>query len=176
MQLWYPRARKLVILGQEGGQALDGRPKIVLHTTEGDNIRGAEGAYRASGGSAPTFTISPWACHQHMPITASAYSLEHPPGTPQTNRAGHVVQIEQIGFARDTGDWPDAYYKRIRDLVHWVAGQLDVPLSRHDLSFQHPRRIAPQDWANWSGVCGHVHVPNNHHTDPGTHYHIGKVL
>lgn len=180
MQLWYPPATRAVIRGQEGGSPVTGRPKCVLHTTEGSSIAGAEGAYRVSGGSAPHFTISRTAVHQHIPIDRSAYSLEHPSGTPETNRAGAVIQIEQVGFAADTADWPDSYYARVAELVAWIHVNAGVP--RQQISngihadFTNPVRIPPREWADWSGVCGHVHVPNNSHTDPGRGYHIGKVL
>lgn len=179
-QVWYPKAHRSVIRGQEGGTQLTGRPKIVLHTTEGSSIAGAEAAYRASGGSAPHFTISRTSVHQHIPINRSAYSLEHPSGTPETNRAGAVIQIEQVGFAKDTGDWPDSYYQRVAELVAWIHANAGVP--RQQVSngihadFTNPKRIPADEWANWSGVCGHVHVPNNHHTDPGTGYHVGLLL
>jgi hypothetical protein len=176
--LWYPKAKKVIIPATPGLTPLNGRPKIVLHTTEGGSIEGAEGAYRANK-STPHFTISPRSVHQHLPVSLDGYSLEHPSGTPQTNRAGRVVQIEQVGFAANTGDWPDSYYKCVRDLCLWIHKQTGVPMSQISngiaADFSNPSRISASEWADWSGICGHVHVPNNHHTDPGRGYHIGKV-
>jgi hypothetical protein len=176
MALWHPDAKRVVIPGSPGLTPATGHPKIVLHTTEGSTIEGAESAYRASGGSAPHFTISPRALHQHIPVNLSAYSLEHPAGTPQTNRAGLVVQIEQVGFAANTDSWPDSYYDRVGELCQWIHAQTGVPLHTHGVDFTNPVRVDEDAWEDYSGVCGHVHVPNNHHTDPGRDYHIGKVL
>lgn len=195
MDLWYPRATRVVIGGQAGGTPLAGEPKVVLHTTEGSSIAGAEGAYRASGGSAPHFTISPGAIHQHIPLNRSAYSLQHPGGTPETNRAGLVTQIEEVGWAgippsdvenppawakHGSAGWPDSYYDRIADLVQWIHEQTGVPLKQVSngihADYSNPVRIPAGEFAAWSGVCGHVHVPSNVHTDPGRGYHIGKVI
>jgi N-acetyl-anhydromuramyl-L-alanine amidase AmpD len=180
MANWHPTAVRVPIAGTPGLSPAAGRPKIVLHTTEGSTIEGAESAYRASGGSTPHFTISPRGLHQHIAVNLCAYSLKHPAGTAQTNRAGLVIQIEQVGFASETDDWSDAYYDRVGALCRWIARQTDVPLKQVSGSihadYSNPRRIPEDEFAEWSGVCGHVHVPNNDHTDPGRGYHIGKVL
>lgn len=180
MVLWHPGAIRAPIAGQAGGTPAAGEPKIVLHTTEGSSIAGAESAYRASGGSAPHFTVSPTALHQHIPVNRTAYSLQHPGGTPETNRAGLVIQIEQVGFAASSGDWSNEYYARVAALCRWIARQTGVPLKQVSgdihADYSNPVRIPAGEFAEWSGVCGHVHVPNNSHTDPGRGYHIGKVI
>lgn len=181
MSDWHPNAKRVIIPGSEGGDVLTGRPKIILHTTEGSSVAGAESAYR-SRRSAPHFTLSPRTLHQHIPLNRSAYSLEHPSGTSETNRAGLVTQIELQGFAANVGKWSESHYRKIRDLCLWIHAQTGVPLVQVSngihADFTHPVRIPASEFAQWSGVCGHVHVPNQPagHTDPGVKFHIGKVI
>jgi hypothetical protein len=167
---WHPQATRDPYAS--AGRMLAGRPKLVWHTTEGSSLP------RYSN-SAPHFTLNPrtgqlW---QHMPINEAAKALEHPVGTVETNRGG-AIQVELIGFARDTDDWPDSSNERIANLARWiereagVAAECTVPFS--GVPGGAPRMSAAQ-WLNYNGHCGHQHVPHNHHWDPGG-FKILKVL
>lgn len=143
--------------------------KLVWHTTEGFGLP-------VYSGSAPHFTLDPksgrlW---QHIPITQAAKSLEHPAGTVETNRA-HAIQVELIGFAKDTAAWPDAYYTRIGALARWIELYAKVPRAA-TVTFAVPaKRMGAAKWTAYAGHCGHQHVPNNSHWDPGA-FQIDKVL
>jgi N-acetylmuramoyl-L-alanine amidase len=166
---WHPDA---IRVPEENAGALGaGGRKIVWHTTEGFGLPGYDG-------SAPHFTIDPdtgklW---QHMPITACAMALQHPSGTPETNRAG-CIQVELIGFARDTPNWSDQKYEHVAKLARWIEKHCGVPRKA-------PRAFGPQnvpsrfgatEFVGAAGHVGHEHVPNNTHWDPGN-YRIGKLL
>jgi hypothetical protein len=166
-QLWHPDATHDVYA--DAGAFTTGKPKLVWHTTEGSSLPTYQG-------SAPHFTLDPrtgklW---QHIPVNRAAKSLKHPAGTVETNHA-HALQVELIGFARDTAAWPDAHYARIAELARWIEHNADVPRTCGVKFFTGTARLGGQAWLDYSGHCGHCHVPNNDHIDPGS-FQIGKVL
>jgi hypothetical protein len=145
-----------------------GRPKLVWHTTEGFGLP-------TYSGSNPHFTLDPksgklW---QHVPIRGGAYALENRAGGVETNRA-HAIQVELIGFAKDTGHWPDSYYANIARLARWIEKHAGVPRSC-SVTFREDSTHKIGDWTNYTGHCGHQHVPENSHYDPGF-FRIDKVL
>ena len=164
---WHPDAKRVVYA--DAGAFTGGNPKLVWHTTEGSSLP------RYSG-SAPHFTLNPktgelW---QHVPVNRSARSLEHPAGTVETNRA-HAIQVELIGFAKDSGSWPDSSYARIAKLARWIEANTGVPRKCSVTFSNTPKRLTDSAWLGYSGHLGHQHVPNNHHWDPGK-LDIKKVL
>lgn len=175
--MWHSGAKRVIIPGATVGTFIGGcRPKVVWHTTEG-GLGGLEATYRASG-SIPHFTIAHvdgkrvlW---QHVDTAHSVSALEHPRGTPDTNRA-LAYQVEIVGFAAESGGWGDSRYHYLNLLAQWFHRHHKVPMTT-DVKWRHPTRIGAQSFLTYSGHCGHVHVPNNRHTDPGTGFHIGKVL
>lgn len=146
-----------------------GRPKLCWHTTEGFSLP-------AYSGSHPHFTLNPktgtlW---QHVPIRGGAYALQNLSGGVETNRA-HVIQVELIGFARETGSWSDAEYANIAKLARWIEKHAGVPRSC-GVVFRNDSTHKVADWTNYSGHLGHQHVPENSHYDPGAGFKIGKVI
>lgn len=165
--IWHLGAKRVPY--PDAGPYTPAAPKIVWHTTEGSSLP-------VYSGSAPHFTFNPetGSLWQHIPINRAAKSLEHPPGTVETNHA-NCVQVELIGFAKDTGHWSDAAYARIAKLARWIETNHDVP-SRCTVTFSNtPTRLTPAAWLAYAGHCGHQHVPNNRHWDPGA-FRIELVL
>ncbi len=124
----------------------------------------------AYDGSSPHFTLDPagGALWQHIPINRSARSLEHPPGSVETNRA-NAAQVELLGFARDTPSWPRAHYRRIASLARWIEENHGVP-RRSGVEFTTtPHRLSSDAWLRYAGHLGHEHVPAQpaNHWDPG---------
>jgi len=163
----------------DAGEHVTGRPKLCWHSTEGSSIDGAIAAYRA-GGSAPHFTIDPGRDRivQHISVHKAARALKHPNGTVETNRA-HTVQVEIVGFAKDMGRLSGAELASLARLARWIERHADVP-SRSTVEFVPfpggvPKRLQGQGWLDYSGHCGHMHVPGNDHEDPGA-LPIKKIL
>lgn len=153
--------------------------KLVLHTTEGGTIEGAIGAYKASN-SWPHFTVDPLQRRmcQHIAMDRSAMALYNGPQPMETNRGG-VVQVEIVGFARNTHTYSDSWYQ-------WLAEHVVRPICER---MAIPRRctkfygegdgyvLATPSWIGrmqdaefnaYKGICGHQNVGDgNDHWDPG---------
>lgn len=178
--VWHPSAKRVIIAQAPQGLAMthsQGR-YCTWHSTEGSSIEGAEAAYRANG-DCPTFTIAhvngKRILHQHLPITVAASALRHPTGTRPTNTLGKIhVQVEIVGFARDSGAWSDAKYHYLNLLALWLHKHGDIPLTTPVL-WRHPKRLRESEPVH-SGHYGHMHWYNQDHTDPGVGFHIGKVI
>lgn len=175
----YPRADHRIQWFGDGGPEVT--PKvIVLHTTEGSIWPSYEG-----GGKAPHLTVMPlmtraqlvW--RQHFPLERSARALAHPAGTVETNNRG-VIQIELVGTCVRRGPgmhWPTAAPWALRGLaqmIAWAMGQFPIPLLAPASWPVYPAsagksaaRMTPSQWLAFEGICGHLHVPNNLHGDPG---------
>lgn len=158
--------------------------RIVLHTTEGSSIEGAVSVYQRQYAS-PHLTVDPWSGRkaQHLPLDVAAYALENRAGGVETNRQ-HTVQVEIVGFAAESQDWPDPALAFIASVINDIRTQVNIPLTapafvgteagwiaRPDA----PQRFSFEQWIVFSGVCGHQHVPENSHWDPGR-LNIARVL
>lgn len=170
MELRYPGAKFVAIPNCHGAGPMVGgfTPKIVHHTTQGASIGGAESTY-ASTHNLPHFTDAyvdgKYVVHQHLDLNVAATALMHPAGTVDTNR-GNSIQIEHVGFANTSSQWADGYLSGIAALCRWIEAQTGCPPVAH-VSFLSPRRLSEAEWKAYGGHVGHVHVPNNTHTDPG---------
>ena len=177
--MWVPGFE--YIPGATGGVfANDVADKLLLHTTEGNSISGAIGAYTANN-SWPHFTVDPLTCRkvQHLDTARSAMALYNGPGGIETNRAGTVIQVEIIGFAGSTHTYSDAWYQ-------WLAVEVIRPLCEaHGIPARMmrfygtgegyvlateswPGRLWGDQWNNYCGILGHQNVGDgNDHWDPG---------
>lgn len=181
MNKWHPRAVLVVPNPMtDGGSFVDAAWRQVVHTTEGGpDYRPATASYFGHQ-FWPHATVARIAgaarIAQHLPITRAARALEHPRGTPETNRA-RAVQVEVGWWAGRIGDLPDDIAGALADWLTWVAGETGAPLAGPVFvgegagytlaSVDARQRMSARDWLAFSGVCGHQHVPNNRHWDPG---------
>jgi N-acetylmuramoyl-L-alanine amidase len=163
----------------DAGPFVGGPPRGVLHSTEGSTAAGARSAF-VEFDSWPHFTITNENGHvrtlQHLPIDRAARSLEHRGGTVETNRQG-AIQIEIVGFAAHADAFPQSYLDGIARLMRWIEKNAGVQRST-SVEFVPPgqeQRLSDGDWLKYDGWCGHQHVPNNEHEDPGA-IAIGKLL
>lgn len=164
----------------------------VLHTTETTDWPDYQ-----HGSEAPTYTGKPpiglrgghW--RAHFPDEKSARALVNSPGGVETNTL-NAVQFELIGTCdpakavswgklragRDYVYWPNANLRQRR----WLARILADMHRRHGLRLlplvefrAYPAsygthngvRLSGAAWSKFAGVCGHQHVPENVHGDPG---------
>jgi hypothetical protein len=167
------------------GDAMDTNV-VVWHTTEGRTLPDYDG-----GATAPNFTAVPdfrakklvW--HQHFNVDVSARALKNKPGGVETNTM-NACQVELVGTSDPVthGKWSAAHLYTpelpdwvIRDLAafaKWMRSEHGVPLTS-GVSFKpYPDsygdngvRMSGAKWSAFRGHCGHQHVPENDHGDPG---------
>jgi hypothetical protein len=117
---------------EDAGDFTAGQPKMILHTCECrfDQVDSMLAVLRDKR-AAPTvlYGLRPGVKHpivfQCVPFDQAARALAHPPGTPETNRA-HCTQIEICGYARDSWDWPEDYYKGLANLCVLIEHRTDI--------------------------------------------------
>jgi len=162
----------------------------VLHTTEGRTLPDYGG-----GAVAPTLTAVPdfaakklrW--YQHFNIDISARALVNAPGGVETNTL-NVCQVELVGtcdpatHAKWTAAgythiyWPEAPEWALAEVavfLRWLNAEHGVPLTGPAEWPAYPasygsaggQRFTAAQWEAFKGVCGHMHVPENVHGDPG---------
>lgn len=164
MTLWYPEAQ--LSPGNSGGSFTSGPFKGVLHTTEGSSVQGAVAAYRANN-SWPHFTVGrDGVVHQHVGINVAARALRNLAGGVQTNRDS-AIQIEVVGQASKPA-WPLIQVEAIRRLMRWVEKETGIlPVGPAFYPQAGVKRFTQDEWDLFNGWCGHQHVPENNHWDPG---------
>ncbi|MFJ9387690.1 endonuclease/exonuclease/phosphatase family protein [Nocardioides sp. NPDC101246] len=171
---------------------------LVVHTTEGMTWPGYNG-----GATAPNYTGQPpvgdikGAWRAHFPDERSSRALRNLSGGVQTNTL-NAEQVELIGtcdpaHARTWGSkragidyvyWPKANDEQLR----WLADFIADMHKRHGLRLTFPTfkaypgsygangvRLSFAQWRNYAGICGHQHVPENVHGDPGN-IKMAKVI
>lgn len=162
---------------------------IVLHTTEGPTLDGYQG-----GAVAPNFTAVPdfkneklvW--YQHFDFDTSSRALVNAAGGVQTN-TNNVTQIELVGTCDPSTHkkwgtkyphifWPEApewALKELAKFLAWANKNHGVPLTGPSKWVAYPasygsgggQRMSFSQWNAFKGICGHQHVPENYHGDPG---------
>jgi N-acetyl-anhydromuramyl-L-alanine amidase AmpD len=156
--LWHPDAVRRI--HQDAGSFTGGGKKIVWHTTETSGLPNY-------GGSAPHFTLDPadgrlW---QHIPLDRAARALKA--GGPNF---WNTVQVELLGFAKDTPTWSATRYSRIAALARWIEANFGVP-RQCSVEFagdgQTPHLPTAEAVKAYAGHIGHQHIKGNDHWDPG---------
>ncbi len=156
--------------------------RVLLHTTEGSTVAGAQAAYDGARGSIhPHVTYDPRTRHgvQHVTVHRASASLKSRtwPWPHSYNRDG-VFQVECVGFARTTPTYSNQWYENLVmdvldplfDLapgIHWwnFAAPFLGPSAYGTAA---PQRFSMQKWLGFNGVIGHQHAPKpNAHWDPG---------
>ena len=167
---WYPNATKH--LGNNSGSFVSGYAmKGVLHTTEGSSATGAIGAY-TSNNSWPHFTVGQdGLVYQHIALSSAARALMNLSGGVETNRGG-AIQIEVVGFASKP-QWPAVQVTALKALMRWIEAQTGIkqtgPLfgGSNQAGLKNSLEFSNSYWTTFNGWCGHQHVPENDHWDPG---------
>jgi hypothetical protein len=162
---------------------------VVWHTTEGTSVPNYDG-----GASAPNFTAMPdftakrlvW--YQHFDFDVSSRALVNKAGGVQTNTL-NVVQVEIVGTCDPathtkwqkagrqhlyTPELPDWAIRDLAAFAKWAHEHHNVPLTSGVTFKAYPSsygnssvRMSYTAWNNYRGHCGHQHVPENDHGDPG---------
>lgn len=144
--------------------------RMVWHTTEGLGIDTMFNVLRTKRAS-PHFLIDPSAGDsrviQMIALNQAGRALQNDSGDfHQTNKAGdHTIQVEIVDYARNAVHWDATFYRDLAALAVLVEHRVDIP--RHAAAFQKPVRMSDAAFEKFAGHCGHVHVPDNIHWDPG---------
>lgn len=154
--------------------------RIVLHSIEGTAMVFRYPPHGGLGGRSKTAL-------QVKTFDRSAAALEHPSGTPPTNTAG-ALQFELEGFTSDAlavaahwprmADWPDDYVDFVAEQLAPVHRYFGIPVLATTRSWTRAGdRMTRDEWARFSGVCAHSHVPDqpSGHWD-GTGFRIERYL
>jgi hypothetical protein len=164
-----------------------GRDKIVLHTTEtaAPSLQTLVASWRRNWGAGlPHFIAEGGRYVQLLPLTVNAYTMENHAGGADVNKAGHVIQVEIVGYARNelTDQEYGALGRWVGDLInaglaidldgcpHFYGANDGIVLA----SYTSPIRLGARAWTEASGILGHQHAPENAHWDPG-HVDIERV-
>jgi hypothetical protein len=138
---------------------------VCFHTTEGTTVAGAVSVYK-SFQACPHLTVDPETHElvQHVPLNLSSYALRNLVGGCQTNSTG-IIQVEIVGYAADTWAWS-------QERLQWLGTEVLKPILDAYPGIPHQVysgvRMNCDQWNNWGGgLCGHAHVPENDHWDPG---------
>lgn len=165
--LWMPGAVYVPCPTDKWGSYVAGPFRGVLHTTESDTYTPNRDTYYGHQ-FWPHFTIGEkiW---QHIPINRAARALENRPGGVETNNRS-AVQTEMVWRASKAASMPNGQMDRVALMMRWVESAVGV--KRSAASFVRspvPGRneMSTQQWNVFNGWCGHQHVPEQSHTDPG---------
>lgn len=167
---FYPGADTSVH-GSSAGAYTGGPYKGVLHTTEGSSGSGAIAAFQ-SANSWPHFLVDDvghiW---QFFDTNVAARALVNLAGGVQTN-TDSAIQIEITGFAAQPNSHPQAQIQALTALMRWIESATGVKPKGPGIAFatgygQNNLRFTFAQWDAFDGWCGHCHVPENDHWDPG---------
>lgn len=171
---WYPDAQRNHA-SRDGGSHIDGVPwRGVIHTTESYTFTPRSDYYGHS--SWPHFTVTrDGEVFQHLDTERAARAMANPSGGVQTNRC-RAIQIEVVGYAREQpGGLRDSQVAAMRGLMRWLETTHGVMPEPQGLDWRGndaygtaaAQRMSSVEWETFPGWCGHQHVPENSHWDPG---------
>jgi hypothetical protein len=161
-----------------GLPVLYGGDKFVPHTTEGGGVKALLDRWDANPGlGRPHFLAGEWGVIQLLPLTVNAYTLENKTGGSETNKCGHVIQMEWDGNANDpkTDRFYEVVGKLIADCMNaGIDLDLDICPRFWDDSergwlatYTSGVRLNAVEWTTVNTIVGHQHAPENAHWDPG---------
>lgn len=174
----------------------------VMHTTEGTSLPSYSGGSVAPNFTAlPDIPNKRIRWYQHFDFDRSSRALVNAAGGVETNTL-NVVQIELVGTCDPnhqtswSGDkagvdyiyWPDApdwLLQEVAKFVKWAHENHNVPYTQwpqskwlaypNSYGSSHGQRMTNSQWTNFYGWCGHQHVPEQDHGDPGN-LRMDKIL
>ena len=149
----------------------DGKPnKILLHSTEG--IENGYAAYPEGDKHPAHFTIDlkKKEGYQHFSINQPALAIA------DYDQAG-AIQIEIVGFSDssnsgyvpeyDLNNFADEEWNYLAGILLAISDETGIPLTSSVGWGKHAPRLSSDEFLNYEGVLGHMHVPSNTHDDPG---------
>ena len=171
-----------------GGDSMESNV-IVWHSTEGTALPDYSGGALAPNLTAlPDFAARKLSWFQHFDFDTSSRALRNLAGGVQTNTL-NVAQVEIVGTCDPTthAKWaqagrthlympelPDWVIRDLAAFAKWANANHGVPLTSSVTFKAYPGsygangvRMSGTAWTAFNGHCGHQHVPENDHGDPG---------
>lgn len=166
----------------------------VTHTTEGTSLPDYDGGVSAPNVTIlPVIAERRIRVYAHFPADMSARALVDNPNTEVRTNRNNAHQVELVGSCDpnrrvswgklragvDYIYWPDApdwLLRAYAQYLAWLNTEHGVPLVStprpwlpYPTSYGNSQaRMDLDEWANFRGHCGHMHVPDgNDHGDPG---------
>lgn len=180
MDLWHPRAIRVEPNPRTDGGSFDTSYswRQVVHTTEGGPNYSPTGSSYFGNPYWPHATVArvggvATIC-QHIAINRAARALENDSGGVETNKA-RAVQLEIGWWADRIAELPADLAHAARDWLLWAADQTDTPTTGPRFTAQPVTRMSFAAWRSFSGICGHQHIPEQEHWDPGA-LDLAKLL
>lgn len=181
MKDWYPEAIRDEYGVVSGGSMFTTYPwRGVLHTTESANYTPGQGSYWGNAywpHFTPEVQNGVFQVYQHLPLSLAARALVNQSGGVETNRQ-RAIQIEICWTAVSVQFLPQAMIDGLKRLMRWIEAQTGIAPAAP--AFQaYPASYGPKQaggnlvrftdvqWNFFNGWCGHQHVPENVHGDPG---------
>lgn len=181
MKDWLDMAERIPIEGCTGpGSYIDDVPwRLVLHTIEGGMQAAIDGVFKPKPCYCPHLTVSLKARRvaQHVRFSWASAALANDPGGVETNR-WRAIQIEIEGWSAKSAERTDEEIEFLGEVIAAIV-EAGVPINLdHVAQFvgaeagtiavkNSKYRMTPEQWRTFDGVCGHQHVPENEHWDPG---------
>jgi hypothetical protein len=174
---WYDLAEQDLIKGHPGLPYVndDSVPyRIILHMTQGWGYylpHRRDGSYLGVW-TPPQATVAINGVFQHIPFTKASYAAVNAPGGVQTN-LWHALQIEIHYKSEWAADLPEEIKEHLYPLLSALKDEFNVqgPImpfyGAESYGLHTPWRMSFNEWHGFNGICGHQHVPENEHWDPG---------
>lgn len=148
----------------------------VLHTTETTDYTYSPLSYYGHL-NPPHFTVvnktSGVKIHQHFSMNGGARALRNKTGGVQTNSAG-AIQIEIAWRSANIANLPDEMKAALNTLIDWISNVKGITKTSPPFfddtdgyGTGAPSRMSFAQWRTFNAWCGHQHVPENVHWDPG---------
>ncbi len=148
----------------------------VLHTTETTDYTYSPYSYFGHL-NPPHFTVvnkpSGVKIYQHFSTNTGSRALRNKTGGVKTN-AGGAIQIEIAWRAANISNLPDAMKDALNSLIDWISSTKGISKTSPPFFDDNggygtgaPSRMSFAQWQSFNAWCGHQHVPENVHWDPG---------
>lgn len=175
----YPDAVQIPFLGKSGGSYVPAAPfRGILHTAESKDYHPSQTSYFGHH-NPPHFTLvkksSKVTIYQHYSINVASRALANKKKSVsdvETNRQA-AIQIEICWYASQIATLPQDMKDALSKWMRWVEKEAGIVKKGPKFYGENAYgeggigRMSAKNWNAFNGWCGHQHVPENLHWDPG---------
>lgn len=172
----YPGGNFIPFISAQSPAFVVGAPfRGVLHTTESTDYEPSTTTYYGHN-NPPHFTVERRTggaqVYQHFSINNGSRALANEAGGVETNRQS-AIQIEIAWKSNKIKDLPTDFKDDLRLLMRWIEAQTGIQRTAPPFFGSEAygsgsiSRMSHAKWNAYNAWCGHQHVPENIHWDPG---------